>query len=137
MFGIPDILQANINATVSYYCRTIIWILILFSIIFGMGKVQNDTFQSLKAVICYSILLMILLFLKIYHVKQFDNFKWFCTPGNTFLRSWISIMFYVYLVVVPLDLKQVSPPQIISWAFQCSFGELCFFCLFRDMIDVF
>lgn len=73
-------------ATVSYYTRLGIWILILLGLLTVIGQIPDSTVQALKAVVAYAVLLAFLIILNIFAKDKYDNFKWFCTPGNTFLR---------------------------------------------------
>lgn len=108
---------------------------------------------SLADVICLALLLGFLIILKVCSPKNYENFKWygkqtyeithghghlggflarFCTPGNVFLKSWVSLFFYVFVIKVPVALIPVSPAYIVSWVFQCFFGDCLIVC--RDNV---
>jgi len=82
------------------------------------------TVASLSQIILFSILLGLLIILKIYRPEWYENFRWFCTPGVIFLKSWTSLFFFAYLVQLPAEMSSVSPPQIVSWVFQLVFGNI-------------
>ena len=111
-----------------YYGRLVSWVTILLLLLEAVDRIPNTTVNALKAIISYCLLLIVLLILKVYFPTKYEDVKWFCTPGNVSLKSWISLMFYVYLVNVPVEIAPAGGPQIISWIFQCVFGMVDVIC---------
>ncbi len=117
----------EIFVTFSYYCRLIVYVVILLLLIELFYDVSQTTVSALKAIILFVILLAILAFLKVFIPSGYEFMRWFCTPGIVFLKSWTSLFFFVYLVQLPLDLSSVAPVQIISWLGQTIVGKYFMF----------
>lgn len=83
-----------IKATMSYYFRLVSWVGFLVAIIFCIGFIPNKIASALRAFIGYLVLLGILIILKLYYASGYEKFKWYCTPGNIFLRTWTLLFFF-------------------------------------------
>lgn len=112
----------EIYVTISYYSRLIIYIGALLFFVEAFYRVPQTTVSALKAIILFVVMLVILAILKVFFPMSYTTFRWFCTPGIVFLKSWTSLFFFVYLVQLPRDLSSVAPVQIVSWLGQTIVG---------------
>ena len=63
-------------SSISYYLRLILWVGTLFGIIQGISFSHNSTVVALKSVISFILILCILIFMKVYFIKQFEDIRW-------------------------------------------------------------
>lgn len=121
LFGLP---RDEVNATLSYYSRLVVYVAILLFLIEAVDNVPQTIIAALKAIILFVLFLVIQVSLKIWYPIGYENFRWFCLPGIIFLKSWTSLFFFVYLVQLPYDLSSIPPIQIVSWLGQTIVGKI-------------
>ena len=76
----------HMMATLSYYGRLIVWNIILLLLEDGFKRIPQATVSALNSIILFSLLLILLVYLKICKPKMYEDFRWFCTPSIIFLK---------------------------------------------------
>lgn len=112
--------------TLKYFGRLVSYVGTIYVLLQAFVSEKHDsvhkTVEATRQVILLAILMLILCVLMMSRPQWYEKVRWYCTPGNIFLRSWTPLFAVSYLIQLPYNLEGVKAVNILSWLAQIGIG---------------
>jgi len=121
--------ERSLILTLKYFGRLITYVGTIYVLLQSFVTKDSDevhqTLVATRKVILLSGLMTILCLMMALRPRWYERVRWYCTPGNIFLRAWTPLFAVVYLIQLPFDLEgRVSSINILSWLAQIVIGYI-------------